>query len=258
MATSVMNLATRQVTGRPAHSTGVNVGETERWASAVGGTLLALCGFTSRGISQVALPIVGGLLVYRGLSGYCPVYGTLNLNTADETGARTAVEAGHGVKVERAVTINKPADELYRFWRNFVQLPQFMSHLEEVRVIDKRSHWVAKAPLGMRVEWDAEVINDKPNELIAWRSLPGSDVDTAGSVHFAPAAQGRGTEVRVTLKYDPPAGKVGATLARWLGEAPETQIRADLLRFKQLMETGEIATVEGQPSGRAMARSGTR
>jgi uncharacterized membrane protein len=119
-------------------------------------------------------------------------------------------------------------------------LPRIMRHLDSVKGTGgNRSHWVAKAPLGLSVEWDAEVHNQRPNELIAWRSLEGSQVDTAGSVHFRRTPGGRGTEIQVVLKYDPPGGKVGAGLARLLGESPEQQIEEDLRRFKQLMETGE-------------------
>jgi uncharacterized membrane protein len=127
-----------------------------------------------------------------------------------------------------------------------------MNHLESVRVCDeKRSHWVAKGPLGVRVEWDAEIITERPNELIGWRSLPGSEVDTAGSVHFTPAPGGRGTEVRVVLKYDPPGGKVGATLAKLFGRSGSQEIQEDLRHFKEIMEAGEVPTTQGQPSGRA-------
>jgi uncharacterized membrane protein len=111
-----------------------------------------------------------------------------------------------------------------------------------------RSHWVAKGPLGIRVQWDAEIYNENPNEMIAWRSLEGADVDNTGSVHFTPAPPGRGTEVRVVLKYNPPAGKLGAGIAKLFGEDPKQQIRDDLRRFKQLVEAGEITTTEGQTS----------
>jgi len=102
----------------------------------------------------------------------------------------------------------------------------------------------------MSLEWDAEIINDEPDQMLSWRSLPGADVDTAGSVHFRELPAGRGTEVRVNLKYDPPAGKLGSLVARLFGESPQRQIEADLARFKSLLETGEIASTQGQPSGR--------
>jgi uncharacterized membrane protein len=232
----------------------VNVGETERWASAIGGGALALYGLTRGSFAGVALALIGASLVYRGTTGHCYAYDAMGVNTAgNETdNPNVSVRGGRGVKVEKSLTINREPAELFSFWRNFENLPRFMNHLEEVRVTDQtHSHWVAKAPAGAAVEWDAEVYNEKPNELIAWRSLEGSDVDNAGSVHFTPAPSGRGTEVRVSLKYDPPAGKLGALVAKLFGEEPEQQVDEDLRRFKQLMETGETATIEGQPSGRA-------
>lgn len=165
-----------------------------------------------------------------------------------------AIAAGEGVKVQDVVTINKPASELFTFWRNFANLPQFMKHLESVAVADNmHSHWVAKAPLGKTVAWDAEIINEQPGRLIAWRTLPGADVTSAGTVRFEPAPGGRGTEVRVILEYKPPAGKVGVIVAKLFGEEPQQQVSSDLRRFKQLMETGEVATLEGQPAGKRSA-----
>src|SRR5207244_87837 len=138
----------------------------------------------------------------------------------------------------------------YRFWRNFENLPRFMNHLESVKTQgDRRSHWVAKGPLGMPAEWDAEIITERANELIGWRSLPGSEVDTTGSVHFLPAPGGRGTEVKVVMKYDPPAGKVGAAIAGMLMHAPGSEIKEDLRRFEAIMEGGECPSTEGQPRG---------
>jgi len=231
-------------------SQGVNVNEWERLASVAAGGLLAFTGL-SRGNSMGLLTAaLGGALMYRGLSGHCHMYGAMGLSTAEEYGHVASVAAGHGVKVLDAVTINAPAADLYRFWRNFENLPRIMRHLKSVTVTGDRSHWVARAPLGMSVSWDAEIVNDRPNELIAWRSIEGSMVDTAGSVHFRPAPGNRGTEVHINLKYDPPGGQVGSTLAWLFGEEPTLQIREDLLRLKQLMEAGEIATIEGQPSGR--------
>ena len=234
----------------------VNVGQTERWASAIGGGALALYGLTRGSLGGIALAILGGALVQRGVSGHCNVYGAMGYNTAGEGEHRrsdkVSVAGGRGMKVEKSVTINRPPEELYSFWRNFENLPRFMNHLESVRVTGgDRSHWVAKGPAGSTVEWDAEVYNEKENEMIAWRSLEGADVASAGSVHFTPAAAGRGTVVRVVMKYDPPGGAVGAAVARLFGENPEQQIDEDLRRFKQVMESGEIATTAGQPSGRA-------
>jgi uncharacterized membrane protein len=234
----------------------VNVGQTERWASALVGGGLALYGLTRRTWSGAVLALVGGTLIYRGSTGHCHMYDMLGVNT---TGNETdnplvSVPSGKGIKVEKSVTINKSPEELYRFWRNFENLPRFMNHLESVTTLSEgRSHWVAKAPAGRTVEWDAEVYNEKEGELIAWRSLEGADVDNAGSVRFEPASGGQGTTVRVTLKYDPPAGKIGSLVAKLFGEEPSQQIEEDLQRFKQVMETGEASTTtsQNQPSGRS-------
>jgi len=162
------------------------------------------------------------------------------------------VPGNRGIKVEKSVAVNRSASELYTYWRNFENLPHFMDHLESVTVQDdKRSHWVAKAPAGTTVEWDAEIINEKENELIAWRSLDGADVDNAGSVRFSEAIGGRGTIVKVSLEYDPPAGIIGSLIAKLFGEEPSQQVQEDLHRFKQVMETGERPTTEGQSSGRS-------
>jgi uncharacterized membrane protein len=168
-----------------------------------------------------------------------------------------AGKAGNGaIHLVECITINRSPEELYQFWRSLENLPQFMTHLHSVEVTDsQRSHWVAKGPAGSSVEWDAEIINDHPNELIAWRSLEDADVNNAGSVRFEPARGGRGTLVKVDLQYRPPAGKLGAAVAKVFGESPEKQIHVDLHRLKQVMETGEIATTEGQPAGRRRSTS---
>lgn len=155
-----------------------------------------------------------------------------------------------GTRVEHSVTINRSPAELYQFWRDFQHLPRFMHHLEDVQVRGERqSHWVVRAPAGRRVEWDAEITDDRPNELIAWRSLPGADVDNAGSVRFEAATGERGTVVRVRLAYNPPGGKIGTAIATLFGEEPGQQVQEDLRRFKQLLESGEMATTQGQPVG---------
>ena len=137
---------------------------------------------------------------------------------------------------EASVRIDASPEQLYSFWRNFENLPRFMDHLESVTVYDStRSHWVAKGPAGIDAEWDAEIINEVPNELIGWRSVADSRVDNAGSVHFTPSRNGRGTNVRVLLRYDPPAGKLGAAFAKLFGEDPQKQVEEDLARLKQLL-----------------------
>ena len=159
------------------------------------------------------------------------------------------------IRVQRSITINRSPEELYRFWHHFDNLPRFMHHLQSVQSTgEKRSHWKAKAPVGMTVEWDAEIIADRPHELIAWRSLEGAGVDNAGSVHFKSAPGGRGTEVRVELQYIPPGGVIGATIAKLLGEEPGQQVKEDLRRFKQLMEAGEVVQSEASARGRGPAQ----
>jgi uncharacterized membrane protein len=154
------------------------------------------------------------------------------------------------VRVQKSTTVNRAPEELYRFWHDLGNLPRFMTHLDTVHVAgERRSHWKAKALAGMTVEWDAEIIADRPNELIAWRSIEGADVDHAGSVRFQRAPGGRGTEVRVEMQYIPPGGVIGATLAKLLGEDPEQQVQEDLRRFKQLMEAGEVVQSESTARG---------
>ncbi|SCF26544.1 Polyketide cyclase / dehydrase and lipid transport [Micromonospora purpureochromogenes] len=154
------------------------------------------------------------------------------------------------ILMEVGVTVNRPASEAYRFWRDLENLPRFMAHLEAVRADDlRRSHWTARGPAGRLVGWDAEIVEDRPDELIAWRSLPGAQVPNAGRVRFVPAPGDRGTEVRVELGYAPPAGRVGRAVAKLFGEEPEQQIRDDLRRFKQVLETGEVVRSDASPQG---------
>lgn len=232
-----------------------NVSETERWASLIGGGTLLAFGLGKRTTAGWALAALGGSLLYRGASGYCAMYEALGINTA-ENPRNTSVPYELGIRVDQAITINKSPEEVYQFWRNFENLPRFMDHLESVTVKDsRRSHWVAKAPMGTSVEWDAEIVNEIENKLIGWRSLEGSDVDNAGSVHFDPGPNG-GCIVRVELQYNPPAGYLGGLVARLFGEEPSKQIADDLRRLKQLMETGQITTTMGQSSGRKSGNSG--
>jgi len=258
MATTLLAAATKSAAG---HGSAVaravnalpqirtNVSSTERWLALAGGGALSVLGFDGRGPSLLS-SLAGGYLLYRAATGNCPVYQALGVSTSDSTAENTAVAAGHGSRVDHAVTVLKPAAEVYRFWRDFENLPRFMTHLIDVdTTTDGRSHWIARGPFGLQMEWNAEIVTDRPNEVISWRSLDGSDVDTAGAVPFKEVPFGRGTEVRVELKYDPPAGKLGTALAKLVGKSPEQQIRADMRRFKQILEAGEIPSVQGQPRG---------
>jgi uncharacterized membrane protein len=181
--------------------------------------------------------------------------------TALDVYASRQLGSGSGGKrrafhVEKSITIDRSREELYSFWRRFENLTRFMTHLKSVQPAgENRSHWVAKGPAGTFVEWDAEIVEDRPNEVISWRSVNGADAENAGEVRFERAPGGRGTIVRVRLDYTPPAGALGAYVAKIFGEAPEKQIAVDLHRFKQLMETGEIARTEGQPAGRPASTS---
>lgn len=155
--------------------------------------------------------------------------------------------------VKAAVTVNRPREQVYAFWRNFENFPRFMVHVESVeRTGAGRYRWAATAP-GGRVEWEAEVVEDTPDEVVAWRSIEG-DVPTAGSVRFVDAPGGRGTEVRVELRYDPPAGGVADAVAKLFGEQPEQQVKDDLRRFKQVLETGEVVVSDATPEGITAAR----
>ena len=226
---------------RESQGPGVNVGRRERWISAVAAAAVAAYGLRRRRGRGIILPVAGALLG-RAMSGRCPVNEMLGRNTALDDGPSssvTSVGRGEGVRVDESIVLNRPRSEVYRFWRNLENLPRFMDHLEAVTVLDEeRSHWVAKGPAGTRVEWDAVIHNEIPNELLAWRSLEGSEVDNAGSVHFRPTETGD-TEVRVVLRYDPPAGRLGAAVARLFGEDPSRQVADDLRRLKQVVEAGE-------------------
>jgi len=228
----------------------VNVGGWERWASLIGGGGMVLAGLSTRKpLMGILTALTGGALVYRGATGHCPMYGSLGINTAHHKGT-TAVPAQSGYKVEESLTVARPREELYRYWRDLKNLPRIMRHIRSVEPLDeRRSRWTALGPMDIEVRWEAEVFNERENEMIAWRSLEGGDVQTAGSVHFDALPHDRGTRLRVSLKYNPPAGKLGANLATLLGQGVEAEIREDLRRFKSTMEAGEVATTEGQPMG---------
>ncbi|BAY47445.1 cyclase/dehydrase [Scytonema sp. HK-05] len=215
--------------------------ETERWASLIGGGAMVLMGLSQRSLRGVLTAVAGGGLIYQGAT---------KQSTIKQAQQAITGSVSQAIKVEKTVTIDKPASELYHFWHNFENLPNFMKHLKSVKVYDaKRSHWIASAPLGGSVEWDADIIEDRENEFISWASVEGADIDNSGFVRFKKAPGDRGTEVKVVIEYNPPGGALTATFAKLFGEEPEQQIGDELRRFKMLMEAGEIATNEGQPRG---------
>jgi uncharacterized membrane protein len=191
-----------------------------------------------KGIARLGLGLLSTAFFRRGITVFCYTYQALGIRTAaDPQGPYET-----GIRVDEAITINRSKDEVYAFWRDLENLAEIMEHVESVRVQEdgKRSHWVAKGPGGRRLEWDAEIINDIPGKLIAWRSLPGSDAPIAGSVHFADAAGRRGTEVRVELQYNPPGGTLGAFTAKLFSGEPSDRIHNDLKRLKMRLEAGVV------------------
>ena len=226
----------------------VNVGPRERGLSVAAGLAGIYLVLSRRPNIKIALPMAmdAGYMIYRGATGHCVLYQMMEINRS--------LEGNKGIQVQRAVTINMPRDQLYRIWRNFENLPRFMKHLQRVDVDEatggRRSHWVAKAPFGRDIAWDAEITEDRENEMISWRSLPGALVKSMGTVRFVDAPNTLGTIVHVVMQYNPPGGSLGALIARFFGEEPGQQLRSDLRNYKMMMETGEIASVEGQPSGR--------
>lgn len=231
----------------------VNVGRVERWLSMVAGGALAAYALKRRSIPGGTAALAGAALLYRGATGHCDLYQVLGINRAERHGTgmradqgsdtRQQLGGGAGILVEESITIDKPVDQVYRFWRDFENLPKFMTHLDSVATREAGvSHWVAYGPAGIKVEWDARVINEIDNKLIGWQSLEGSMVSTAGSVNFRET--GDGTEVRVRLQYNPPAGRLGAAVAWLFGDEPNVQISEDLHRFKQLMESGSSLNID--------------
>lgn len=173
--------------------------------------------------------------------------------------SRAAVPSGSGKKIVRACTIRRDPSGLFQFWRNLENLPRFSSHILAVTCrSDKESHWKVRGPGKTDVEWDAVIINEHPNELIAWETTGDAEIRNAGTIRFEPAPGGQGTEVTVSFDYVPPGGRIGSAFAKLTGEEPGLQLEDDLMRFKALMETGEIPTTEGQPTGEGKAKRRTK
>jgi len=252
----------RRVGGDTSIAAHRNVGDAERWASVVGGAALAIYGLDRRDLGGGLLAVLGAELMRRGATGHCLLYEALNVSTASDATARgphrdlpasraATLRASRAVKVEHTLTVKRPAEELYAFWRDPANIPRVLEFVESVEIMgDTRAHWRAHRPGGKTIEWDAEIINEIPGELLAWKSVGDADIPNAGSLHFRAAPNGRGTEVRIVFEYEPPGGHLGAWVAKLVKENPDAQVRDALRRFKQLAETGEIVTTEGQTSGR--------
>ncbi len=227
------------------NSNQASVGEQERLGSLIAGGAMVLMGLQQRSLRGVLMSLAGGGLAYHGMAGKKSWKDTVQEKLESATGM------GQSIRVERTVTIqNQSPETLYQFWRNLENLPTVMPHLKSVTVTSPtRSHWVANIPVGDAIEWDAEIIADQENRLISWASVEAADVENSGFVRFQPSSHNRGTEVKVVMEYNPPAGIVGATFAKLFGESPDQQIADGLRHFKMLMEAGEIATTEGQPHG---------
>jgi len=202
------------------------------------GTLLLLVGVSRRSAIGACLAMSSAPLLYRGITGHWPA---IFDGRIDPDSTRAALGGDRGLHVRESIRVEMPVADVYRFWRRLEHLPSFITHLDRVTEgSGGKSHWIAAGPGGLAVEWDAELINEIENEVLAWRSLPGSDVVTAGSVRFEAARGGRSTQVSVHLQYAPPAGKAGALIASLFGREPAQTIREDLRHFKQFLEAGEI------------------
>lgn len=243
---------------------GQNVGPSERQVSLASGGILAVLGLARRDWVGIGLAAVGASLLHRGATGKCYMYQALGMNSAVGNAAesesfqgrgRQQSDFSRGLHVAQAFTVARSAQECYDFWRKLENLPRIMSHIEEVSMLDeRRSHWVAKAPklAGGRYEWDAETTDDVPGRQISWRSLPGADIENAGTVRFEEGP--RGTIVRAEIAYVPPGGRLGNLIVSLLGQSPDRVLREDLRNFKRVMEIGDVLTLIGQPHGTCTGR----
>jgi uncharacterized membrane protein len=215
-----------------------SLADAENWLALGAGAMLLLVGASRRSTLGACLALSSAPLLYRGVTGRWPDVLT---SCAQPDSTRSALGGARGVHVRESIRVEMPVGDVYGFWRRLENLPRFMAHLDRVTESSNgTSHWVAPGPAGLAVEWDAEIINEVENKILAWRSLPGSDVVSAGSVNFDAARGGRSTQVSVNLQYAPPAGKTGALIASLFGREPSQTIREDLRHFKQLLEAGEI------------------
>lgn len=234
----------------------VVVSNSERLLMTAAGGALFFYGLRNPTLGRLLLGLAGMGLAYQGATGGSPVrefvlrQEVARVPLRGEPAETAAPPQRTGIRVKKSMTVNKPAEELYRYWRNLENLPRFMSHVQEVRQLDgTRSEWRVRVLRGMELEWEAEITVDRPNEMIAWETLPGARVHNRGYVKFVPAPRDLGTEVHVSLEYQPPLGPLGQAAAGMFNFITEQQVKEDIRNFKQIMEAGEIPTTEGQPQG---------
>jgi uncharacterized membrane protein len=218
----------------------INVPSAERVGSVAAGLGLMAYGLSRKSFAGVLMTLGGAALLLRGATGHCMAYERMGINSR-RLNSETGVPGNKGINVVRTVLVNRPPHEVYHFWRDLRNLARFMEHVESVEELDQlHSRWIVKGPAGTRLEWQARILTDRPDELISWESLPGADVENAGSVRFEPVRGGSSTHVKVALQYQPPAGVVGVAVARFLNEAPEIQLVSDLTRFKTILEESAL------------------
>lgn len=229
----------------PLYERASTLGDAENWLALGTSALLLLVAASRRSTVGACLAVSSVPLLYRGITGRWPSIAN-GYGRADDS--RTALAGNAGIHVRESIRLEVPVEQVYRYWRDLQNLPRFMPHLARVtEAADGTSRWVAAGPAGLEVTWDAEIISEAENKVLAWRSLPGADVVTAGSVNFDRVRDGRSTQVSVHLRYAPPAGNAGALIASLFGREPSQTIREDLRRFKQLLEAGETPRATPMP-----------
>jgi uncharacterized membrane protein len=224
----------------------VNVGQTERLFSTAMGAFLLSSGIGNlfrHPVNGLLKTAIGGFLLYRGASGNCPLYSAM--------GKQAGVERTDAINIRTNLIVNKPKDEVYRFWRRLENLPLFMKHLAAVTEIDeKHSHWEAVIPGGIgRIKWNAEIVKEEEGYMIGWQSIPNATISNAGKVVFHDALGGQGTELEVVISYHAPAGELGAGIAKALNPVFERIIRQDVMNFKEYIETKHNGATAGGTSG---------
>ncbi len=252
------NLSSNRDTTNASSITQVNVGPTERWISGISGGALAIYGIARQDWGGAGLALLGAALIYRGTSGHSFIYQGLNVNQPQEQQLSTnisTIPGGKGIKVRRTVTINRPVAELYAFWHDVEKTPLYTPLVESVTQTGERtSHWVAKSLTGQSVEWNSELLEDRPDTLISWHVHGETLTGNAGKVSFKPAPSNRGTEVTLELDYYQSPALVA--VGKITGKAAEVQVMETLRRFKEIMEAHEVPTIEGQPTGKGRKKLG--